>query len=216
MAEVKFCGLVRAEDARAAIRLGAGYVGVIFAGGPRALAPSRAREVLTEVPPGVRRVGVFGVAAPESIASRAREAGVDIVQLHGDPDVETVHSVRSCFAGPIWAVLRVAGDTLPAGATELFAVADAVVLDAHSDRALGGTGITLPWARLAGRLEAVRSGGRLVLAGGLNPANVAEAIEVLRPDIVDVSSGVEQRAGVKDHSLMSAFIEAARSSTRTA
>ena len=216
MAEVKFCGLTRAADARAAVRLGASHVGVIFAGGPRMLAPEQAQAVLHDVPVTVRRVGVFGHESPGSIGVRALAAGVDIVQLHGDPDPAFVHALRPLFAGPIWAVLRVAGETLPAGARELFEAADAVVLDARSERGLGGTGMTLPWAKLAGQLSGERVAGRLVLAGGLSPANVAAAVDALHPDIVDVSSGVEASPGVKDHSLMSAFMEAARSSPRAA
>ena len=216
MAEVKFCGLTRAEDAEAAVRLGARYVGVIFAGGPRLLDPERARRVLDAVPSGVQRVGVFGSAPPEVIASSAAAANVTVVQLHADPAPADVRAVRARFGGSVWAVIRVAGTELPPGAGELFAEADAVVLDARSERGLGGTGVPLPWEVLAARLREVRGGGRLVLAGGLTPGNVARAIDALAPDVVDVSSGVESAPGIKDPSLMSAFAEAARSSTRAA
>jgi phosphoribosylanthranilate isomerase len=214
MADVKFCGLTRPQDAREAVRLGARYLGIIFAGGPRLLDPARAQTVLADVPPGVERVGVFGAGSAESIARTARDAGVDIVQLHADPTPDLVRAVRADFAGPVWAVIRVAGDVIPAGAAALFSEADAVVLDARSDEALGGTGRILPWSRLAIQLRTRRGSARLAVAGGLNPGNVAEAIELLAPDIVDISSGVESAPGVKDHSLMSAFMEAARSSTR--
>lgn len=216
MTEVKFCGLTRGEDAREAVRLGARFLGVIFAGGPRALDAVRAREVLAAVPPGVQRVGVFGAESPESIGRRARESGVDVIQLHADPDPAAVRAVRSCFDGAVWAVIRVVGSVMPPASAGLFAEADAVVLDARSEHALGGTGIPLPWGALADQLAMVRGGSRLVVAGGLTPANVGEAIRALAPDYVDVSSGVESSPGVKDPSLMSAFMEAARSSSRAA
>ena len=210
MAEVKFCGITRAADAAEAVRLGARYVGVILASGPRLLEPERARTALEAVPSNVLRVGVFGARGAEAIADDAARAGVDIIQLHGDPAAAMVEAVRECAAAPVWAAIRIRDDVLPRGAEELFATADAVVLDARSERGLGGTGVTLPWARLARRLEGIRRGpGRLVLAGGLTPANVAEAIDALTPDVVDVSSGVESAPGIKDHSLMGAFIGAA-------
>lgn len=210
MADVKFCGLTRPADAREAVRLGARYVGVILASGPRLVGPEQARAVLADIPAGVGRVGVFGPLGPEAIADAAGRAGIDVVQLHGDPNAAAVAALRRCFAGPVWAAVRIAGDVVPPAAEELFAVADAVVLDARSDRGLGGTGETLPWNRLAERLTQPRNAGAsLVLAGGLTPANVREAIEALAPDIVDVSSGVESAPGIKDHSLMGAFAGAA-------
>jgi phosphoribosylanthranilate isomerase len=216
MAETKFCGLTRREDLREAVRLGATHVGVIFAGGPRSLTAGAAREVLHEAIPGTRRVGVFGVATPGEISRLTTEAGIDIVQLHGDPDAATVRAVRVVVDRPVWAVVRIGGSVLPHTFSELFAEADAVVLDARADHALGGTGLALRWSELAPQVEAVRGGTRLVLAGGLTPGNVREAIDALSPDIVDVSSGVESSPGIKDHSLMRAFIQAARSAPRAA
>ena len=211
MAEVKFCGITRPADAAEAARLGARYVGVILASGPRLLRPDEARTVLAAVPHTVSRVGVFGARGPEAIAEDAARAGVDVLQLHADPDAAAVTAVRRCFAGPVWAAIRVEGENLPPTAEGLFAVADAIVLDARSDRGLGGTGSTLPWSRLADRLDRLRArgGAALVLAGGLTPANVGEAMKALSPDVVDVSSGVESAPGIKDHSLMGAFAGAA-------
>ena len=217
MAEVKFCGLARPEDAAEAVRLGAGYVGVIFAGGPRLLAPDRARAVLGDVAPDVRRVGVFGSASPAIIARVVEDVGLDIVQLHSDPDVEAVLRTREATGRPVWAALRIPGTAIPSGAAGLFAEADGVVLDAHVADALGGTGIALPWAELAGALREMRRGrARLILAGGLTAMNVGEAVRLLAPDVVDVSSGVESAPGIKDHQRMRDFIGAARSNPRAA
>jgi phosphoribosylanthranilate isomerase len=216
VAEVKLCGMTRREDARAAAASGAGFVGVIFAGGPRTMTADGARDVLLDVPSSVRRVGVFGAASPSEIAAVADVVGLDIIQLHADPDADMVRAVRSAVARPVWAALRVRGALLPGGADSLFADADAVVLDAPADHALGGTGVTLPWEALVTQLTPFRDRARLVLAGGLTPANVADAISALGPDIVAVSSGVESAPGIKDHQMMRAFIGAARSKPRAA
>jgi phosphoribosylanthranilate isomerase len=105
---------------------------------------------------------------------------------------------------------------VPPAALELFQIAEAVVIDARADHALGGTGIALPWERLAASLAKVRGGARLSLAGGLTPSNVGRAVVALTPDIVDVSSGVESSPGVKDHGLMQAFMVAVHGAMRAA
>jgi phosphoribosylanthranilate isomerase len=106
--------------------------------------------------------------------------------------------------------LRTSGTLVPVRAAELFSAADAVLLDAHVAGTLGGTGTTLDWLGLAAAVADVRGDGTLVLAGGLTPRNVDGAIRALRPDVVDVSSGVERSPGVKDHSRMRAFAAATR------
>jgi phosphoribosylanthranilate isomerase len=206
MAEIKFCGLTRPEDAAYAVSLGARFVGVVFADSPRQLTDEQALTVLASVPMGISRVGVFGDTKPEQIAARADKLGLDVVQLHGDPKLRTISRVRRRWRGQVWAVLRIGGASIPDSADDLFDAADGVVLDARVAGQLGGTGIVLPWEELRDRLTTLRTHrARLVLAGGLNPDNVARAVEVLQPDIVDVSSGVEESVGVKDHSRMRAF-----------
>lgn len=210
MVEIKFCGMTRPEDARQAVELGARYVGVIFTESPRRLDDDRARRIFDSVPKGVARVGVFGTEAPESIAERAQRLGLDVVQLHGDPDRRTIARVREHWTGAVWAVQRIRGSDVPRRAAELFAAADAVVLDAHIEGKLGGTGITLPWKDLRDRIHSLRAGrARVVLAGGLRPENVGLAVDLLQPDVVDVSSGVESAIGIKDHLRMQAFRDAA-------
>lgn len=187
-----------------AVALGAAYLGVIFAGGPRLLTPARARVVLARAGT-ARKVGVFGAVSAAEVGAVAREVGLDVVQLHGDPDAAAVDAVRRGFAGEVWAVMRCEGAEVPATAESLFRVADAVVLDAKVPGQLGGTGVTVPWAALREVLEPWRALAPLVLAGGLTPANVAEAAATLSPAVVDVSSGVERSPGVKDHERMRAF-----------
>ena len=216
--EIKFCGMTRAEDACAAAALGASYVGVIFAGGPRRLTVESATVVLRDVPKSVRRVGVFADASDEVIAESARRLALGVVQLHTDCDAAAVTRIRAAFEGEIWGVLRLATASIPDVAAELFATADAVLLDARVPGQLGGTGITLPWQELGEQLSPLRAtreqrvGAKLVLAGGLNAENVREAIRLLRPEIVDVSSGVETAPGIKDHARMRAFRDAVHAS----
>lgn len=206
MIEVKFCGLTRVEDAREAASLGASYAGVIFAGGPRQVAPPRARAILDGAAP-LQRVGVFARADAAHIADAAGVARLDVVQLHGDPTPEDVRRVREQLAKEVWAVVRV-DDRPPPALAELFDAASAVLLDARVEGALGGTGVAIAWPRVAEAVAAARRGRRMVLAGGLRPENVAAAVRALRPDVVDVSSGVESAPGVKDHARMRAFAAA--------
>jgi phosphoribosylanthranilate isomerase len=212
---VKVCGIVREEDAAFAARAGAAFVGSIFAGGPRAVAPAAARrnaEAAREAARGAGRfppqaVAVVGRQPPAEAARLAREAGLDVVQLHADPDAAAVAALRRFWPGPVWAALRVEGAELPAHAADLFAAADAVVVDAKvPGGALGGTGVALPWAALADALAAVRGATPLVLAGGLRSRNVGEAAALLAPAVVDVSSGVEESPGVKRHAEVLSFI----------
>lgn len=216
---IKICGLVRAGDAAEAARLGADYVGSIFAGGPRLVDAATARANVAAAraaaparPP--RAVGVMGTQAPDAIARLADDATLDAVQLHADPDAGAVAAVRAAWGGAVWAVLRIAGTALPPHAAALFEVADAVVLDAKVDgHQLGGTGVALPWEALAESLAPYRGRATLVLAGGLRPENVAAAIHALGPDAVDVSSGIERAPGEKDPARLAAFLAAARSAT---
>lgn len=213
--EIKFCGMTRVEDAGEAATLGAAYVGVIFAGGPRHLTFDRAEKVLADLPGNIRRVGVFATDDAGAVARIAEPLALDVVQLHGAHDATSIAKMRRRFKGEVWSVIRIADAELPPNAGELFNEADAVLLDAKVPGTLGGSGVTLPWQKLVERLGALRDGARarLVLAGGLRAENVGEAIRLLRPGIVDVSSGVETAPGIKDHARMRAFRDAVHAST---
>jgi len=208
--EVKFCGLTRVDDAAAAVELAAAYVGVIFAGGPRLVTAAAARELLSPAGGHARRVGVFGPGGADEIVTAAAQVPVDVIQLHGDPDPAFVEQVRAASGKPVWAVLRIEGGRIPRWAGALFRTADAVVLDTKVAGRLGGTGVPLDWAALREPLSRLRGTAALVLAGGLTPENVGEAVDVLAPHVVDVSSGVERAPGVKDHARMRAFAAAVR------
>lgn len=204
---VKFCGLTRREDVDAANALGATYAGVIFAGGPRTQTPESARALL-HASDAARPVGVFRAQARDAIRRALDVLPLSAVQLHGDVTTDDVAATREHGVDEVWSVVRVGTDGLPDGVEALFREADAVVLDTASASGLGGTGERFDWGRVAGALEAMPRRARLVLAGGLRPENVAGAIRVLRPDVVDVSSGVESAPGIKDVELMRRFIDA--------
>jgi phosphoribosylanthranilate isomerase len=210
--EIKFCGLMRPEDARYAAYLGASYVGVIFAGGPRVLTPDRAAAVLGDVPSSVLRVGVFGDQSEVEIAKVVDAVGLGVVQLHGGSTLERISRVRSVTSAAIWPVVRVT-DALPRTLSPLLDAADGLLLDAYVPGALGGTGVSFAWSSIAQDLQAIRAGTRIILAGGLRPENVADAIAALAPDVVDVSSGVESAPGIKDHDRMRAFRDAVTHAT---
>lgn len=208
MPEIKFCGLTRAADAEHAVALGAAYVGVIFAGGPRLLTVARATDVLGPVPESVHRVGVFGEQTPEEIAVIAGQLSLAVAQLHGPVDAARLHSLRGLFGGEIWLVHRVDGSGLPDESAAVSLPGDGLLLDAYVPGVLGGAGRSFDWDLLAPRLDTIPNEKRLILAGGLRPENVARAIATIRPDVVDVSSGVESAPGIKDHERMTAFRDA--------
>jgi phosphoribosylanthranilate isomerase len=209
-AEVKICGLTRSVDAEYADALGASYLGVIFAGGPRERSPADARATLSGRR--ARKVGVFATQSPSEISEIASVVGLDVVQLHGGADVARVAAVRAATGLEVWAVVRTSTGVLTRADEDLANAADALVVDAMVPGQLGGTGIVVPWLEVGESLDAMASGHRIVLAGGLTAENVAEAIDYVSPMVVDVSSGVESSPGVKDQKRVRAFIAAARAS----
>ena len=211
---VKICGLTRAGDAAHAEGAGAGYLGAIMAGGPRLLSVEQVRDVLGVRRHDVQRVVVFGNQRTDEVIATVKTLDLDIAQVHGACSPHAIQSIRRETGCTLWPVLRVAGTTLPSDAAALAAAAGAVVLDAHVVGQLGGTGVTLDWSGLRNAVQALREsvpGVRIILAGGLRPANVIDAIRLLSPDVVDVSSGVESETGVKDPGLVEQFVAAARS-----
>jgi phosphoribosylanthranilate isomerase len=218
VAEIKFCGITRAEDALRAAALGASYVGVIFAESPRRVDVDRARAILAPLKStSVRRVGVFGPTPVEEMAEIGREVSLDVLQLAGDGAQSACAVLRQMFDGALWPVVHgpMVGRSLVATVLDYYRDgADAVVLDAKVDGKLGGTGVTLDWMAIANDVRALRSHGRVVLAGGLRPENIQQAIMEVSPDVVDVSSGVESAVGIKDPERMRAFASAVRAHLR--
>lgn len=208
MVGVKICGLTRAVDAEYADAAGASYLGVIFAGGPRQRLPQQAKETLAGRR--ARKVGVFADQPEGEIAEIAQEVGLQVIQLHGASSPERVQAVRAATGLEVWAVVRTPDGRLPADTEALADEADALVVDALVPGKLGGSGVSVPWLELGESLDAMERGHRVVLAGGLTPENVTEAIDYVSPMVVDVSSGVESAPGIKDHARIRAFIAAAQ------
>lgn len=207
---VKFCGLTRAQDVDAAVALGADFMGVIFAGGPRNRTLDQAALILHGAGP-AQRVGVFGSPHATELCRYVETVPLSIAQLHGDASPRAVMAARVVGVRQVWAVAPVIDGRLSTDAEELFQCADAVVLDTRLTNGLGGSGRPFDWSAVADALSGIHRRARLVVAGGLTADNVADAIKYLRPDVVDVSSGVESAPGVKDPILMSRFVEAVRS-----
>lgn len=208
LAKVKFCGMTRPQDAAIGAEIGASYIGVVFADGPRRVTSGQANKIFEAAGKKVKHVGVFGTNDPEEIARTAEEVRLDVVQLHNDPTTSDLKAIRGKFRGEIWAAIRIAGAHIPREAEALFDNADAIVLDARSEKRLGGTGQALPWGELAADLARDRGSSAVVLAGGLKPGNVGSAVRTLAPDVVDVSSGIESAPGIKDPWLMREFYAA--------
>ncbi len=201
---VKVCGITSIEDGLAAAGAGADALGFVFyASSPRAIGVEEARAIAAALPPFVTRVGVFVDAAPDEVRSVAERVGLDAVQLHGDEAPEDL----AAYGRRVIKALRVGDRVDPAEITRHAGFGCAILLDAASSQAYGGTGRTFDW----GLIREVRAQiPYLVLAGGLTVANVRDAIRSVRPDAVDVSSGVERRPGLKDGAKVRAFIAAAK------
>ena len=202
---VKICGLTRPEDAAAAAAAGASYLGVVFAGGPRRVSAARAGEIAAAAR-GVPVLGVFGDQPVEEILRIAGGAGLTGAQLHGAYTAEDAAGLAGAGLG-VWRVLRIARPSDLDRLDEAWSAADTVLIEPRVARAEGGAGVPLD---LAIALEARRrlAGRRMALAGGLTPGTVAPAVTLVRPDVVDVSSGVESLPGIKDHVKIARFLEA--------
>ncbi|HYB96675.1 MAG TPA: phosphoribosylanthranilate isomerase [Vicinamibacterales bacterium] len=198
MTAIKICGITRRADAEAAAACGADFVGfVLWPNSPRAIGIDRVGDLVAALPPAVTPVGVFvNPSADEVIA--AADAGIRIAQIHSDAPA----FLRGVTIPIVRAVHLTDQGIEPDIPDEL------VLLDAHDPVTKGGTGKTIDWQR-ASRIARSR---RVILAGGLTPANVAEAIATVNPFAVDVSSGVETSPGIKDHASIRAFITAVRES----
>lgn len=198
---IKFCGLRREEEVRLAIELGIDAIGFVLTPSPRQVTPEHCRLLRSQVPSWIQTHAVFGPIAPEEIRSLFRATGVDIAQVHGPDDPSYWEALRGI---PRIRAFRVHGpETLALIASsgeEIF------LLDAFLPDVPGGTGARFDW-NLA---REARKWGRVILAGGLTPQNVVEAIRMAQPYMVDVSSGIESSPGMKDPEAMCAFVRAVR------
>lgn len=207
---VKFCGLSRPEDVAAAVAAGAGYIGFnFFPKSPRYVTPEAAAALAVEVPPGVAKVGLVVDADDPLLDEITGIVPLDMLQLHGSESPERVVEVRRRYGLPVMKVVGIAdaGD-LPALET-YGKVADQLLVDAKAPKSSeipGGNGVAFDWRLIAGRRWPVP----WMLAGGLTPDNVGEAIRLTGTRQVDVASGIESQRGVKDAELIRRFGAAAR------
>jgi len=197
MTRIKICGITNIEDALKAAELSAHAVGFIFSEGPRRVDPETARSISLALPPFISKVGVFVNEEREVIEHQARLCRLDVVQILASDDRDdnylySVPTIRT-FRVANMDILTVIGQSNAAY----------FLLDTFDQRQNGGSGRIFDWniAKEATKL------GRVILAGGLNHHNVAEALDVVHPYAVDVSSGVEKSPGIKDHEKMRLFIK---------
>jgi len=197
---VKICGLTRAGDAAQAAALGAWGIGVVFAEeSPRHVTLEQANEVFSGVSPFTSRIGVFVSPTADQIREAVEQCQISLAQVHGASDVAALKAETGVM---VIEAFKVDGPDAIAAAKE--SPADLVLLDASVPGREGGTGETFDWSLIEGE----PFGRPFMLAGGLTPENVADAISRVRPDIIDVSSGVEAAPGVKDPELLQAFARA--------
>ena len=207
---VKICGLTRPEHLRDAAASGAVYGGfVFFEKSPRHLTPEQARALAIEAPPGLAKVALTVDASDAELDAITARVPLDMLQLHGRETPERVAALRDRYGLPVMKAVGVAGaDDLPA--LERYGrVADQLLVDAKPPEGgdlPGGNGLSFDWRLIAGRRWPVP----WMLAGGLTPRNVAEAIRLTGARQLDVSSGVESAPGQKDATLMRAFVAAAQ------
>jgi len=197
---VKICGITNLGDALRAVDFGADALGFVFhEQSPRRISVNLARSIVEALPPFVTTGGVFVNETIDRMREARREAGLDLLQLHGDESPETA----SALAPSVIKAIRIRG--LESLETIVGYAPRAFLLDAHADAAYGGTGLKFDWD-VARWVEDVP----VIIAGGLTPDNVAEAVRVTRPYGVDVSTGVESEPGKKDPARLKAFIQNAK------
>lgn len=199
---VKICGITREQDALAAVECGADALGFVFyEPSPRHIGVARAAAIVRRLPPFVSTVALFVNAEAGLIGRVVDEVGIDLLQFHGQESPDYCAQHRRPW---IRALAMEPGIDLAAAQAQ-FAAARGLLLDAYRPGVPGGTGETFDWDRIPPSLAS-----RIVLAGGLNAANVGEAVRRVRPYAVDVSGGVEAGKGIKDTAKMKAFIDEVR------
>ena len=213
MFQIKICGITGVEDARAAAAAGADAVGLNFyARSPRYVTLDQARAIVAALPAGMVKVGVFVDTPAPAICQTFDELGLDLIQLHGDQPPEFLPHLGD---RPVMMAFRVG----PTGLEPVFRymrmcevssnTPQFVLLDSYSEKQFGGTGTVIDSTSIYDYTNRVKRSS-VVLAGGLNPSNVAYAIRTVRPAAVDAASGVEMSPGKKDAALLAAFVQAAR------
>lgn len=196
---VKICGITRVEDALDAVNQGADAIGMVFyEKSPRNVSIEQAKEISREVPAFVMVVGLFVNEKSEFINQVISEVGLDLLQFHGD------ESPGDCarYSLPFIKAIRVKSDTNLVQYAKEFSAAKGLLLDTYTEGVAGGTGLVFDWNLIPADLEKP-----VILAGGLNAGNVAQAIRQVKPYAVDISGGVESAKGIKDAAKIAAFMQ---------
>lgn len=198
MTRVKICGITRAEDALAAAQAGADALGLVFhEKSPRHVTVGQAALVAAVLPPFVTLVGLFVNPSEDAVHEVLRQVPLDVLQFHGEEEPEFC----ARFGRPWIKAIRMRHDVDLLQCAARYRLAQGLLLDAFVEGAHGGTGASLDWALIPQAVPLP-----VILAGGLHSGNVAEAIRLVRPYAVDVSSGVEAAKGIKDAAKIAAFI----------
>jgi phosphoribosylanthranilate isomerase len=195
--KVKVCGITNLEDALVAVKRGADALGFVFAPSPRQVTPQQVANIVAGLPPFVCKVGVFVDSGLPEVKETMRACSLDLAQLHGS---ESPDFCEELFPRVIKS-FRVEDESVLALLSQY--KASAYLLDSYNEALKGGTGRSFDW-EIA---KKARRYGPIILSGGLTSANVRQAISLVRPYAVDVSSGVESKPGVKDHAKLQAFLE---------
>jgi len=196
---VKICGITRVEDALTAVKNGADAIGLVFyAASPRNVTISQAQEIANKIPAFVSVVGLFVNAEASFINEVISQVKIDLLQFHGDETPEECAQ----YARPFIKAIRVKIDTNLVQCSKDFSAAKALLLDTYTEGVAGGTGHVFDWNLIPKQLAK-----SVILAGGLNAGNVAQAIQQVSPYAVDVSGGVEISKGIKDAAKIAAFMQ---------
>ena len=202
MTRVKICGITRTEDALHAAAEGVDAIGLVFyQKSPRFVTASQAADISNKLPAFVTSVALFKDADAEEVSRILTEVPIDLLQFHGSESAEFCRQ----FGKPYIKALGMAGESVVPKRVEEYHDARGLLLDGHAPGADGGTGQSFEWNMIPDDLEYP-----LILAGGLDVNNVAEAIQSVQPYAVDISSGVESEKGIKDAALVTAFMNNVR------
>ena len=199
---IKICGITRPQDGQLAAQLGGDAIGLVFyESSPRCVTIRQAQDIVRALPPFVSVVGLFVNAPPARIKTVLESVALDLLQFHGDELPEQC----AVYGKPFIKAIRMKGDVDLPALERNYGQAQGLLLDAYVKGTAGGTGQCFDWSRIPTNLTKP-----MILAGGLAPENVAQAVQQVRPYAVDVSGGVESAKGIKDKAKITAFIQAVR------
>ena len=217
---IKICGTTNLDDAQASIDAGANALGFILATSTRSVTPQTAAEIVAALPPSVEKVGVVVNETLQHLAELADQIGLSALQLHGDESPEQLPGYRRAL--PVRKIIKTLQVRQLLAGTSRYALddylrmrdsIDAILLDSGVPGSRGGTGVAFDWNAALPIVERIKEVLPVIIAGGLNPDNVSDAIRLFDPCGVDVVSGVERETGKKDAAKLRAFVAAARAAS---